>query len=62
MYFNGDFDSNGLFLLFIYFRQVPSILAKKYINLGNQFHYKKFNERDRNLSKTFVFTFHHSIP
>ena len=25
-YFNVDFDSNGLFLLFIYFRQVPSIL------------------------------------
>ena len=60
-YFNVDFDSNGLFLLFIYFRQVPSILAKKYINLGNQFHYKKFNERDRNISKTFVFIFHHSI-
>ena len=34
---------------------------KKYINLGNQFHYKKYKERDRNISKTFVFIFHHSI-
>ena len=34
---------------------------KKYINLGNQFHYKKLNERDRNISKTFVFILHHSI-
>ena len=33
---------------------------EKYINLGNQFH-KKYNERDRNISKTFVFIFHHSI-
>ena len=30
-YFNVDFDSNGLFLLFIYFRQVPSIQGKKSI-------------------------------
>ena len=58
-YFKVDFDSNGLFLLFIYFRQAPSI-QEKYINLGNQFHYKKYNERDRNISKTFVFIFHHS--
>ena len=56
-----DFNSNGLFLLFIYFRQVPSIQGKKYINFGNQFQYKKYNERDRNISKTFVFIFHHSI-
>ena len=34
--------------------------GKKYINLGNQFLYKKYNERDRNISKTFVFIFHHS--
>ena len=34
---------------------------KKYINLGNQFHYKKYNEMNRNISKTFVFIFHHSI-
>ena len=34
---------------------------KKYINLGNQFHYKKYKERDRNISKTFAFIFHHSI-
>ena len=34
---------------------------KKYVNLGNQFHYKKYNERDRNISETFVFIFHHSI-
>ena len=27
-YFNTDFDRNGLFLLFIYFRQVPSIQEK----------------------------------
>ena len=30
--FNADFNSNGLFFLFIYFRQVPSIQEKKYIN------------------------------
>ena len=30
-YFNVDFDSNRLFLLFIYFRQVPSIQGKKSI-------------------------------
>ena len=24
-YFNIDFDSNGLFILFTYFKQVPSI-------------------------------------
>ena len=35
--------------------------GKKYINLGNQFNYKKYKERDRNISKTFVFIFHHSI-
>ena len=34
---------------------------EKYINLGNQFHYRKCNEKDRNISKTFVFIFHHSI-
>ena len=34
---------------------------KNYINFGNQFHYKKYNEKDRNISKTFVFIFHHSI-
>ena len=34
---------------------------KRYINLGNQFHYKKFNERDRSISKTFAFILHHSI-
>ena len=33
----------------------------KYINLGNQFHYKKHNEKDWNISKTFGFIFHHSI-
>ena len=30
-YFNVDFDSNGLFLLFICFKQVPSIQGKKSI-------------------------------
>ena len=60
-YFNVDFDSNGLFLLFIYFRQVSSIQEKNYINLGNQFHYKKYKERNRDISKTFVFIFRHSI-
>ena len=61
-YFYVDFDSNGVFLLFIYFGQVPSIQGKKrYINLDNQFHYKKYKERDRNISKTFVFIFHQSI-
>ena len=35
--------------------------GKKYINLSNQFHYKIYNERDRNIRKTFVFIFHHSI-
>ena len=34
---------------------------KKDLNLGNQFHYKKYKERDLNTSKTFVFIFHHSI-
>ena len=34
---------------------------KKYINLDNQFHYKKYNEKDRHISKTFVFIFRHSI-
>ena len=34
---------------------------KKYLNLDNQFHYKKYKERDRNTSKKFVFIFHHSI-
>ena len=34
---------------------------KKYINLGNQFHYKKYKERDRNISKSFVSIFHRSI-
>ena len=34
---------------------------KKYINLGNQFHYKKYDKRDRSISKTFVFIYHHSI-
>ena len=33
---------------------------KKYINLGSQFHYKMYNERDRNVNETFVFIFHHS--
>ena len=36
-------------------------LGKKYINLGNQFHYKNYNESDRNISKTFDFIFHQSI-
>ena len=30
-YFDVDFDNNGLFLLLIYFRQVPSIYGKKSI-------------------------------
>ena len=60
-YFKVDFDSIGFFLLFIYFRQVPSIQEKKSIKLDNQFHYKKYKERDRNISKTFVFISHHSI-
>ena len=34
---------------------------EKYIHLGNQFHYKKYKERNRNISKKFVFIFHHSI-
>ena len=34
---------------------------KKYVNLGNQFHYENCYERDRNISKRFVFIFHHSI-
>ena len=34
---------------------------KKCINLGNQFHYENCYERDRNISKRFVFIFHHSI-
>ena len=59
--FNADFNSNGLFFLFIYFRQVLSIQEKKYINLGNQFHCKNYNERDRNISKPFDFIFHQSI-
>ena len=50
------------FFYFTYFRQVPSISGKKkHINLGNQFHYKKYDESDQNISKTFVFIFHHSI-
>ena len=53
--------ANRLFLSFIYFRQVPSIQKKKYINLGNQFYYKKYNERNPNITKKFVFIFHHSI-
>ena len=42
---------------FIYiFQTSPLNLGKeKYINLGNQFHYKKYNERDRNISKTLNF-------
>ena len=35
--------------------------GEKYINLGNQFHYKKYKERDQHISKMFVFIFHHSI-
>ena len=46
MYFNAEFDNNGLFLLFAYFRHIPSISGKKYLNLGNQFHYKKYKEKD----------------
>ena len=34
---------------------------RKKVYLGNQFHYKNYNERDQNISKTFVFIFHHSI-
>ena len=45
-FFNVDFDNNGLFLSFVYFRHIPSILGKKYLNLGNQFHYKKYKESD----------------
>ena len=60
-YFNVDFDSSGLCLLHTYFRQVLQFRTKKYINLGNKFHYKRFNERNRNISKMFVFIFHHSI-
>ena len=29
MYFNAEFDNNGLFLLFAYFRHIPSISGKK---------------------------------
>ena len=54
-YFKADSDSNVLFLLFIYFRQVPSI-QEKYINLGNQFHYKKYNEWIEILAKCFSFS------
>ena len=35
-------------------------ISDKYINLGNQFHYKEYNERDRNIIKKFVFIFYHS--
>ena len=35
--------------------------GKKYINLSNQIHYKKYNQKGRNISQTFVFFFHHSI-
>ena len=51
-YFKADSDSNVLFLLFIYFRQVPSI-QEKYINLDNQFHYKQYNEWIEILAKCF---------
>ena len=54
-YFNIDFYSNGLFLLFTYFKQAPSIQGEK-INLGNQFHYKKYKQRDLNISKN-LFSF-----
>ena len=59
-YFNVDFDSNGLFLLYISDKYLQ-FRKKKYINLDNQFHYKKYNEKDRHISKTFVFIFRHSI-
>ena len=36
-------------------------ISDKHINLGNQFHDKKYNERDRNISKTLFFIFHRSI-
>ena len=32
-------------------------LGEKYLNLGNQFHYKKYKVRDWNTSKRFVFSF-----
>ena len=44
-YFNIDFDGNGLFLLFIYFRK------KKYINLDNQFLHKSITKGIEILSK-----------
>ena len=28
--------------------------------MGNQFHYKKYKERDQSIKKTFVFIFHHT--
>ena len=48
-----------LFYLYISDKYLQ-IREKRYINLANQFHYKKYNERDRIISKTFVFIFHHS--
>ena len=60
-YLYVDFDSIALFLLIIYFGQLTFDLAKKCITLVNQFHYKKYEIRDGNGSKTFVFILNHSI-
>ena len=35
--------------------------GKQYLNLGNQFYYKTFKEKDWNTSKNFVFIFQNSI-
>ena len=51
---------DDIFYLYI-LEKYLQFMKKIYINLGNQFHYKKYNERDQNISKTFVFVFHHSI-
>ena len=48
-----------LFYLYISDKYLQS-RKNKYINQGSQFHYKSCNERNRNISKSLIFIFHHS--
>ena len=49
------------YFFYLYISDKYLQFREKNIDLDNQFHYKKYNERDRNISQMFVFIFHHSI-